>query len=682
MSPSPLNRLAGETSPYLLQHKNNPVDWYPWGPEALTRAKAENKPILLSIGYAACHWCHVMAHESFEDPATADLMNNLFVNIKVDREERPDIDKIYMAALHALGQQGGWPLTMFLTADGEPFWGGTYFPPTPKYGQPAFADILKEISRLYTQEPEKIHANQKALTQHLRKQVNTEGAPPHDLTFQVAERLLTIMDAERGGVRGAPKFPQTGILETLWHSAIATGSTPQKKAVSLALTHMSEGGIYDHLGGGYARYSVDADWLVPHFEKMLYDNALLIDRLTAAWSEDKTPLFKQRVEETIAWIQTEMMVPEKAFAASLDADSEGEEGKFYVWSLPEITEHLGDDATIFASHYDVTDTGNFEGHSILNRTAHINTAISPETEARLGTLREKLLAVRDQRTRPGWDDKTLIDWNGLAIAALARAALTFDRPDWLSTAQTAYQFVTTKMRAHGRTFHTYRAGKLQHAAMSDGLANMIDASLALFEATQNWSFVDTAQSLASELDAHYWDDDQGGYFFTADDAEALLTRTRTAADDATPAANGALPALYVKLYVLTGDTHYRTRADQLITAFAGAAMENPFPHGRWLASFDTAQNLTQIVLIGDPDSPATKSLKERALSLSLPTRLLIIHDPAKNSPLPPDHPAFGKTMIEGKPAAYICTGPVCSQPVTDPHDLLAALKAARRAPTE
>ncbi len=675
-----MNSLADETSPYLLQHKDNPVDWYPWGPDALARASAENKPILLSVGYAACHWCHVMAHESFENPDIAALMNRLFINIKVDREERPDIDTIYMSALHALGQQGGWPLTMFLTPQGEPFWGGTYFPSTPKFGQPAFPDILQEISRLYTQEPEKIHANRTALTAHLQKPVNAAGSPPHDLTCQVASRLETIMDKERGGVRGAPKFPQTGILETLWHGAIATDAEALLETVTTTLTQMSEGGIYDHLGGGYARYAVDADWLVPHFEKMLYDNALLLDRLREAWVETRTPLFKTRIEETINWIAREMRTPEGAFAASLDADSEGVEGKFYIWSKAETDTLLGTDADWFCHHYDITPQGNFEGHNILNRTALIGQTLTDETEDWLQTCRAKLLAARAHRIRPGWDDKALLDWNGLTIAALARSALTFARPDWLDLATTAYRFILQSMRANGRTYHTYRAGKRQHRAMSDGLANMIDASLALFEITQNWAYVDDAQAFVTELDAHYWDDQSGGYYFTADDAEALITRTRTANDDATPAANGTLPALLVKLYALTGDPHYRDRADALIKSFAGAVMENPFPHGRWLASFDTAQNLTQIVLSGDPASADLQRLREIVLSLSLPTRLIIIHDPKEPDSLPDNHPAFGKTMIDGAATAYICTGPVCSAPVTDPELLLAGLKAARRAP--
>ena len=675
-----MNRLADETSPYLLQHKDNPVDWRPWGPEALETARQKQKPILLSVGYAACHWCHVMAHESFENPDIAAVMNRLFVNIKVDREERPDIDAIYMNALHALGEQGGWPLTMFLTPDGEPFWGGTYFPPEPRYGRPGFPQVLEEIARLYTQEPEKIHANRSALKQHLSRRDPTAGDPPLDLGLKVADQLLTVMDMAKGGLKGAPKFPQTGLLDVLWRAHIATGTKEHRAAVTTALTHMCEGGIYDHLGGGFARYSVDADWLVPHFEKMLYDNALLIDRLTEAWTETRDPLYATRVGETIDWIAREMTTSEGAFAASLDADSEGEEGRFYVWTADEIDAELTINGPWFREQYDVRQEGNWEGKSILNRLHRVARPPSPEDEQKLAPLRARLLEVRDRRVRPGLDDKVLLDWNGLAIAAIAYAALVFNRPDWLAMSQRAYRFVTESMIREGRTFHAYRAGRLQHRAMADGLANMIAASLALFEATTDWAYVDQAQRFVTELDAHYWDPDQGGYFYTADDAEALIVRRRTAGDDATPAANGTLPGLMVKLYALTGDDHYRARADALINAFAGAVIQNAFPHGAWLASFDTAVNLTQIVLIGEPGDPARAALKETALGLSLPTRLFLDLDAGAD--LPDGHPARGKTMVEGKATAYICTGPVCSPPVTDARDLRAALEAARRAPAD
>ncbi len=672
-----MNALSKETSPYLLQHKDNPVDWWPWSSKALETAKQQNKPILLSIGYAACHWCHVMAHESFENQQTAAVMNDLFINIKVDREERPDIDTIYMTALHALGEQGGWPLTMFLTPDGDPFWGGTYFPPEPKYGRPGFIQILQEVARLYTEEPRKIHANKDAIKEILTKPQKTDGSPSPDILLNVADQLLTVMDMQHGGIKGAPKFPQTGLLDVLWRAHIATGRADFSQATTTALTHMCEGGIYDHLAGGFSRYSVDAQWLAPHFEKMLYDNALLIDRLAEQWSETKNPLFKTRVEETISWLATEMVTPEQAFAASLDADSEGEEGKFYVWSSAEIDKLLGPDSLLFKSEYDVSDAGNWEAKNILNRLQKISAPLSPENKTTLAHARQKLLAHRAHRTRPATDDKILLDWNGLAIAAISKAALIFDRKDWLDLSLNAYRFVAESMRRNARTYHSYRAGKLQHRAMSDGLANITGAALSLFEATQEWRFLDDAQTFVNELDAHYWSDAAGGYFFTADDAEALITRTRSASDDATPAANGSLPAHLIKLFALTGNDHYRQRADQLITAFAGAVTKNAFPHGAWLASFDTAVNLTQIVIIGKPDADRDL-LKQTALSLSVPTRLLLILDP--DTSLPDGHPAHGKTMIDGKATAYVCTGPICSPPVTSSADLLIALKASRLAP--
>ena len=408
------NRLGHETSPYLLQHQHNPVDWWAWGPEALAEAKRTNRPILLSVGYAACHWCHVMAHESFEDAATARVMNDLFVNIKVDREERPDIDQIYMAALHHLGEQGGWPLTMFLTPDGEPIWGGTYFPNTSRYGRPAFVDVLHEIARMFREEPQKIENNRAALMARLAAAARPSGA----VTIGVAEldhasrQLGGLIDPVNGGTRGAPKFPQAALFELLWRAGRRTGETRYFAAVEITLDHISDGGIFDHLGGGFARYSVDERWLVPHFEKMLYDNAQLLDLLATAHLRTRKPLYRQRAQETVGWLAREMTLPEGAFSASLDADSEGEEGKFYVWSYDEVIDTLGrDDGEFFARHYDVTPSGNFEGHNIINCLKHLPRSIDDDT--RLAGLRAKLFAVREKRVRPGLDDKVLADWNGL-----------------------------------------------------------------------------------------------------------------------------------------------------------------------------------------------------------------------------------------------------------------------------
>ena len=439
------NRLGRETSPYLLQHQENPVNWWAWGPEALAEAKRTGKPILLSVGYAACHWCHVMAHESFEDDETAAVMNDLFVNIKVDREERPDVDAIYMAALHELGEQGGWPLTMFLTSDAEPFWGGTYFPKEARYGRPAFTQVLKEIARIYRDEQGKVRQNADSLKDRLAPKFD-EGGPdaiPGDAALaDLARRLLQLVDPTHGGMRGAPKFPQVQFFNFLWRAGLRYGLPNPLEAVELTLTHIAQGGIYDHLGGGFARYSVDERWLVPHFEKMLYDNALLLELMTEVWRETKSPLLAMRASETVDWLLREMVTEEGGFASSLDADSEGEEGKFYVWSLAEIEEVLGpdtsvQDARLFAEIYDVTPEGNFEGHTILNRINSLELR-DAATEARLTLMREKLLARRASRVRPGFDDKVLADWNGLMIAALAKAADAFDRPDWLAAAERAF----------------------------------------------------------------------------------------------------------------------------------------------------------------------------------------------------------------------------------------------------
>ncbi|MEZ5889307.1 MAG: thioredoxin domain-containing protein [Xanthobacteraceae bacterium] len=514
MIPTPHeNRLARETSPYLLQHKNNPVDWWPWGPDALAEAKRANKPILLSVGYAACHWCHVMAHESFEDAATAAVMNELFVNIKVDREERPDIDQIYMTALHLLGQQGGWPLTMILTPDGEPVWGGTYFPNTSRYGRPSFTDVLREIARLFREEPHRVEHNREALMARLADRAQPEGRATIGLAQlgSIAEQLAGAMDPLHGGLRGAPKFPQCSMLEFLWRAGqrVDNRSQPSEAPpsepmnvffdlVELSLERMCEGGIYDHLGGGFSRYSVDERWLVPHFEKMLYDNAQLLELLALAHARTGHPLFRQRAAETVGWLEREMLTAEGAFCASLDADSEGEEGKFYVWSLAEIESLLpADEAAFFAQRYDVTAEGNFEGHTILNRLQRLDKfartragqgfALAPmdaNEEQRLAALRQALLDARARRVRPGLDDKVLADWNGLMIAALANAGSLLDEPGWIALARRAFDFIAREMTRGDRLGHSWRAtARLLFPGLASDFAAMIRAALALFEAT-------------------------------------------------------------------------------------------------------------------------------------------------------------------------------------------------------
>jgi len=669
------NFLDLETSPYLLQHKDNPVHWRPWGEAALEAARAEGKPILLSVGYAACHWCHVMAHESFEDEEVAAVMNRLFIPIKVDREERPDIDTIYMSALHLLGEQGGWPLTMFLTPDGEPFWGGTYFPKTPSYGRPGFIAVLEEVARLFREEPGKIEQNRAALVKALHEQSATAypGEPTPQVLDIVADKFLSLMDPVHGGIRGAPKFPQTPLLTFVWRTYLRTGRSDLGEAALKALDHLCEGGIYDHLGGGFARYSVDERWLAPHFEKMLYDNAQLLRLLTSAWVETTKPLYARRIRETVDWVLREMLVDGAGFAASLDADSEGEEGRFYVWSEAEIDAALGADAPHFKSVYDVSRHGNWEEKNILNRLAHADEDFAEEEEEALAPMRERLLAIRAKRVRPGFDDKVLADWNGLAIAALAEAGAAFDDPLWIDAAARAFSFVTTRMIENGRLHHTWREGKLQHRAMADDLANMADAALALAEATSNPSFVAEAESFIAELDTHYRDRKNGGYFFTADDAGALIARTRSVADNATPAANGVLISVLTKLSLLTGKTDYLTRADELVRAFAGELNRNIFPLGSYLAGLETRLWPMQVVLIGSHET--TAALRRTVFGLALPTRIVsLIEDGAS---LPEGHPAAGKRAVEGKPTAYVCLGPTCSLPITEPRDLASVLLRAR-----
>ena len=671
------NFLDTETSPYLLQHKDNPVHWRPWGEEALAAARAERKPILLSIGYAACHWCHVMAHESFEDHEVAAVMNRHFVPIKVDREERPDIDTIYMTALHMLGEQGGWPLTMFLTPDGEPFWGGTYFPKTPAYGRPGFIAILEEIARLFREEPDRIEQNRAALARALAEQsaASRPGEPVPQILDIAAEKFLSLMDPVHGGVRSAPKFPQIPLLAFLWRAHLRTGRADDATAVRKALDHLCEGGIHDHLGGGFARYSVDERWLAPHFEKMLYDNAGLLRLLATVWAETKTPLYARRAKETVDWLMREMTTPEGGFAASLDADSEGEEGRFYVWSEAEIDAALGADAPRFKKAYDVGPGGNWEGKTILNRLARADAPFSEEEETALEPMREKLLAIRAKRIRPGFDDKVLADWNGLMIAALAEAGATFDRSAWIEAAARAFAFVKTHMIEDGRLHHSWREGRLQHRAMADDLVNMADAALALAEAKGDEHYVADAESFIAELDAHYHDAANGGYFFTADDAGALIVRTRTVADNATPAANGVLPGVLARLALLTGRDDYFRRADEVIRAFAGELARNIFPLASWLASFETRLWPVQIVLVGTAGEEMSK-LRRAVFAVALPNRVLSAI--AEGGALPDAHPAHGKRTVGGKPTAYVCVGESCSAPVTDAAALRAVLLAARR----
>jgi uncharacterized protein len=677
-SPAAENRLAGETSPYLLQHKDNPVDWHPWGPEALETARRESKPILLSVGYAACHWCHVMAHESFENADVARLMNELFVNIKVDREERPDLDTIYQHALALLGQQGGWPLTMFLTPEGEPFWGGTYFPPTERYGRPGFPQVLSTIAGIYRREPDKVAQNITALRDALGKTLRPRGGPaelPPDLHDRVTARLVQEVDTLHGGIAGAPKFPQVPVFELLWRAWKRTRQPEYRDAVTVTLTQMSQGGIYDHLGGGFARYSTDAQWLAPHFEKMLYDNAELMGLLTLVWQETRDPLYAQRVRETAAWLLREMRAApgvggRRGFASTLDADSEGEEGRFYVWSEAEIDAVLGTEAALFKRAYDVSAHGNWEHKTILNRSANLGLA-DEATELRLAESRGKLLAARASRVRPGWDDKVLADWNGLMIASLTEAAQVFAEPAWLDAATEAFAFVRETMMREGRLFHSWRNGLLKHAATLDDYAHMARAALALHEATGDAQYLAAAEEWVRTLDTHYWDAEEGGYFFTADDTADVLLRPKSASDNATPSGNGTMVSVLARLYYLTGRDDHRLKAERIVTIFSGMLLQNAFGFGTLLNALELLQAGLQIVVVGDRKNQDAQTLLHVVRDTSLPNRVLAVVPPG--AALPPGHPAVGKGQQGGRATAYICRGTTCSLPITDAKALQAAL---------
>jgi uncharacterized protein len=671
------NALADETSPYLLQHKENPVHWQAWGPEALAAARRDDKPILLSVGYAACHWCHVMAHESFENPEIAASMNEKFINIKVDREERPDLDTIYQYALALLGEQGGWPLTMFLTPDGEPYWGGTYFPPTARWGRPGFPEVLRAMSNAYRNDREKVVKNVAALKEGLGRLSSPQsgGGISIEMIDRIAERLVRDLDPFNGGMGDAPKFPQPGLFELLWRAWTRTRQEPFKHAVELTLDHISQGGIYDHVGGGYARYAVDARWLVPHFEKMLYDNAQLIDLLTLVYQETGNGLYAMRVAETVDWVAREMLTAEGAFSSSLDADSEHEEGKFYVWSADEIDRLLGERAARFKEFYDVTSGGNWEGHTILNRLTHLDLA-DPATEAELAACRAILFHAREERVHPGLDDKVLADWNGLIITALANAATAFDRPDWLDLATDAFTFVTQEMTdTEGRLFHSWRAGRKRHMAVLDDYANMSRAALALYEATGEDEYLTRAQAWVAIADRHYWDDVGGGYFFTADDTDSLITRTKTAQDSPNPSGNGVMVGVLARLFYLTGKNDYRQRADAIVAAFAGDAQRQVFGFGALLNGNELLQRALQIVIRGRRGESDTDALLHAVSGVSLPNKILAVLPPEAD--LPAEHPASGKGQLGGRATVYVCEGPACSLPLTDPAALVADLTGRR-----
>lgn len=676
------NRLALETSPYLRQHRDNPVDWYPWGDEALTQARIQEKPILLSIGYSACHWCHVMAHESFENDATAALMNENFINIKIDREERPDLDVIYQAALGLMGQRGGWPLTMFLTPEAEPFWGGTYFAPDDRYGQPGFPEILGGISNTWRSEQDKVLSSADvmrtaldALNQTPEKQDAGGGRMVMETVDRVAAATLGQIDPLLGGFRGAPKFPQVPTLWLLWRAWRRTGQGAYFDAVNTTLTRMAQGGIYDHLGGGFARYSTDEKWLVPHFEKMLYDNAQLISLMCEVFKQTKNPLYAARVFETVEWVLREMKIHddqgEFAFATAIDADSEGVEGRFYVWQEQDIDDLLAGTSPLFKQTYGVSERGNWveggAGVNVLNRTDIFPD--DPAVEDALSEARKKLYEVREGRPRPGLDTKVIAELNGLMIKALSEAATVFDRPDWAEAAKMAFAFVSLLMTHEGRLARTWSHGKATHRAVLDDVAQMSLAALALYETSGDEMYLAQAEAWVAQADELFWCPGEGGYCLSASDVTDVITRSRLASDNATPGGNGSMAAALARLYLFTGQDAYRAKAHATIDAFTSAQPDAISNMPTLLGAYELLAHGAQVV-IADKNGQGTE-LANAALGAPGSMHVVI----RGQSHAPPGHPAHGKTPRDGTAQAYVCRRGTCTAPVTSTADLLKALEA-------
>ena len=675
------NQLANETSPYLLLHKDNPVHWYAWGREAFQEAEASGKPILLSIGYTACHWCHVMNHESFADSDTAALMNENFVNVKVDREERPDVDQIYQAAANTMGHNGGWPLTIFLTPKGVPFWVGTYSPKEERLGMAPFKSILDQVTRLYREQPEPVAQGADRLMQQLTQLYGRDMRGPIDTAFldTAAIRIGQRFDIFFGGPTGQMKFPSVSLLEVLWRAFLRSGAPQFMQLVSTSLDNMLLGGLYDHIGGGFSRYCTDERWTVPHFEKMLYDNAMLVEMMTSVWQFNRNELCRARVEETITWLLRDMKV-EDAFASSLDADSEGVEGKYYLWTEAEIDAALmGTFVQKFKTAYNVRREGNFEGKNIIFRLG--SGAPFPQSEADEALLRkqrELLLAARQQRIAPMRDDKVLADWNGLAIAAIATAGAVFQKPDWTVAAIKAFDFVVKALGDGDRLHHSWHKGKRGALGFADDYAQMIRAATTLWEYVGDKRFLEQAKRWTLTLNEHYWDAALGGYFYTADDADPLIVRARNIFDQPVPSANSTMIAQLGRLYQATADQSYAQRADQLFQAFAGEAARAFISTGSYFSAVESALSGLQIVVVGPITNPKTHELTAAVNGRTLPNKLLIVVSP--EDALPEGHPAYGKAMVNGQPAAYVCQRGTCSQPITNPVALSQALQLPARMP--
>ena len=671
------NQLSNATSPYLIQHANNPVHWHEWNDEALAKAKAEDKPIFLSIGYAACHWCHVMAHESFEDEITSSIMNEYFINIKVDREERPDIDSIYMKAVIALTQRGGWPMSVFLTPDLKPFYGGTYFPPEPRYQMPSFTQILTGIAATWQDDREQIDSVSETLTRQIQTEAGMTSSKKSITPEQVAsarQRLNETYDWQNGGWGAAPKFPQAMAIEFMLRDTAAyTGNS----APLHALDAMARGGIYDVVGGGFARYSTDNLWLIPHFEKMTYDNALLTRAYLHAWQITGKPHYRQICEETLNFIVREMTHPDGGFYSSLDADSEGVEGKFYVWAKEELEETLSDDYALFKAAYGISASGNWEEKTVLQRTTDDTSlaarfALDPElVPAILAGCHQKLLVTRNKRIRPGTDDKILTEWNGLMLIAFAEAARVLDSDDYLNIAQKNANFLLNALRSNGELRRAWRKGKVGSEVFLADYAALILGLLELYQTDFNNRWFNAAQELAAEM-IEKFSDSEGGFFDTTQEAakaSSLPLRPKELQDNATPSGNALAAEALLKLDAFIGESDHRKRAEEALGLISDFVTMYPTAFAQWLSGIDFAlQHIKQIAIVGDLNSAETQALLKEVRSKYRPNTVVA----AAPYPISVDAPALldSRTLKNDLPTAYVCEGFACKLPVNTAEELL------------
>ncbi|HLF75661.1 MAG TPA: thioredoxin domain-containing protein [Anaerolineales bacterium] len=678
------NRLINENSPYLLQHANNPVDWHPWGEEALTKARLENKPIFLSIGYAACHWCHVMEHESFEDPETAALMNEYFVNIKVDREERPDLDSIYMQATTAMTGSGGWPMSVFLTPDLRPFYAGTYFPPVPRYNMPSFKELITSLAKVWREQGDEVNRVGNQVFQHIQQQTQinlNKNAFSQESLEEATQSLLDSYDWGYGGWGAAPKFPQPMTIEFLLRRALTEPSQREQllKACRHVLNAMARGGMYDVVGGGFARYSVDNFWKVPHFEKMLYDNAQLALAYLHGYLVTGEVNFRRVCEETLDFILRELTGPDGGFYSSLDADSEGEEGKFYVWTHTEIENVLGPDFDFFKTAYGITPQGNWEGKTILQRALDDSTLaarfkLDPgAVPAKLAESHSRLLTARSTRVRPGTDDKVLVMWNALALSAFAEAGRYLGRKDYLDAASRSARFLMENLYENKRLSRSWRAGHAKHNAYLEDYAGLVLGLLALYQSEPDPNWYATALELADEMVPHYADPD-GGFFDTRDDHERLLIRPKDFQDNATPSGNALAAAALLELSTYGDRPEWRDMAEHMLASIHDPALRYPTAFAKWLSAADFALGpVHEVAIIGEPGHPATQAFLATLWKRYRPHQVTAVsaYPPEPGSPaLLKDRP-----LQNDQPTAYVCQGFVCLQPVNSPDEMEAQLAA-------